>query len=119
MEPQIYFVSPTKPSFFLAEYRRKHKVAAVQGGNDLKKNNFSHNRILVRHIGNRLGFWFRTDQGEVFLFAQRPYAGVIHYFRNGITEVQLYNHKWGRDKMVDHVIRKLPKYISYIRRYAA
>ena len=75
--------------------------------------------IRIHPDGQKLKFCLATAEGEQFLFYQRNYFGLTNHFRNGIRVDQIYHHKWGRNAMVDHVITKLPKYISYVRRYTS
>lgn len=76
--------------------------------------------IHAEHVGNSLFFYLREKDSQHLLFIQRAYPGLLDAFRKDISVPQLLRqHKWGRNKMVDHVMRKLPRYITYVEQYAA
>lgn len=54
---------------------------------------------------------------KIYLCSQRRYHGVAMYFRRDLPVDAIYRHKWGRDKMVDKLMAKLPKYLEYAEHY--
>lgn len=54
---------------------------------------------------------------KVYLCKQRWHRGVERHFRNGMPVETIRRHRWNRDKMVDHLMDKLPKYLDYAERY--
>lgn len=76
--------------------------------------------VHMKVVGQSLFFYLREGNSQTYLFTQKSYTGVREFFKRDISIPQLLNrHKWGRDRMVDHVVRKLPRYISYAEQYAA
>ena len=64
-------------------------------------------------------FYLCVGEEKIFLCKQRSYRGVERYFRKDLPVNAIHRHKWNRDKMVDHLMTKLPKYLKDAERYAA
>ena len=62
-------------------------------------------------------FYLCCGNARIFLCKQRPYHGVSLYFRKDLPVNALHTHKWGRDKMVDHIIDLLPSRIASAERW--
>ena len=61
---------------------------------------------------------YLCDGGRrIYLCSQRRYQGVSQYFRRDLPVDAIHRHKWGRDKMVDNLMAKLPKYLSDAERH--
>ena len=76
--------------------------------------------IHTEQDGGHLVFYLKDKDSQHQLFRKKAYAGLIQEFRNDISVPQLLRrHKWGEDKMADHVMELLPRYISYIEKYVA
>lgn len=63
-------------------------------------------------------FYLCSGGTQHYLCKQRRYRGVEHFFRRDLPLCELHRHKWGRDKMVDNLMAKLPKYLADAERYA-
>lgn len=62
---------------------------------------------------------YLIDGGQkLYLCKQRRYHGVAHYFHRDLPVDAIYRHKWGRNKMVDKLMAKLPKCLADAERYA-
>lgn len=64
-------------------------------------------------------FYLRSGGEQMFLCKQRKHLGVARYFRQDLPVDIIYRHKWGRDKMLDKLISKLPKCLADAERYPA
>ena len=64
-------------------------------------------------------FYLCMGQEKIFLCKQRSYRGVERYFRKDLPVESIRRHRWNCDKMVDHLMDKLPKYLKYAEHYAA
>lgn len=68
----------------------------------------------------RMHYVYLLENGrKTFLCKQRWYYGTEQYFFRDLPLNAIHRHKWGRDKMVDNLMNKLPKYLSDAERYAA
>lgn len=64
-------------------------------------------------------FYLCVGQEEIFLCKQRSYRGVERCFRKDLPVDAIRRHRWNCDKMVDHLMEKLPRCLKYAERCAA
>ena len=67
----------------------------------------------------RMHYFYLVENGrKTYLCKQRRYLGVERFFHRDLPVDAVRRHKWGRDKMVDNLMAKLPKYLADAERYA-
>ena len=67
----------------------------------------------------RMHYVYLVENGQkTFLRKQRWYYGVSQYFRKDLPVDAIRRHKWGRDRMVDHLLRRLPQCLAEAERYS-
>lgn len=76
--------------------------------------------IHTERVGNLLVFYLNDKNSRYQLFSKKAHPALCHKFRKDTSvPLLLRQHKWGVDKVTDHVMEILPRYISYIEKYVA
>ena len=64
-------------------------------------------------------FYLCSGDEQIYLCKQRSYKIVADYFSQDLSLNSIYNHKWGKHKVVDKLFEKLPRYLADAKRHAA
>lgn len=66
-----------------------------------------------------LKFYVHCDLGTLYLNEWKSSMGVYDYFKNGRSASELFDHRYGKNRKLNHIVERLPAYIKQAKANAA